>query len=108
MGTSDADLFKLDRELLSFGKQHELIDPKLLEQVQTLRSILSTESTERTLLMQLTEQQMRSSFPVSGAPSKADTSASSEAHLWWLPQEYTVEEIGIDEYNEDEDEECSS
>jgi len=55
---------------------------------------------------ELAEQKMRSSFPLPVASPKTGTS-SAEAHPWWWPQEYTAEELGIDEYGEDEEEECA-
>jgi len=43
MGTSDADLLKMDRELLSYGMQHDLVDIQLLSQVRTLEEIFTSD-----------------------------------------------------------------
>jgi len=42
-GTSDADLLKMERELLSYGMQHDLMGAQLLSQVRALEEVFTND-----------------------------------------------------------------
>jgi hypothetical protein len=91
LGTSDAQLARQDQDLLAFGKTHELMDPTLLAKANLVNSILARDTPERALLLKLAERKMR--------PQPYAAPGRIHDNPWWLPRDYTADELGMDEFD---------